>query len=129
MYYCVQQNELGSFSVAACNLLNSGLFTSAKKKCRGDFTVLKFPSASPQHYFCRGLLDLKLRLSTLTCILGKLTKKIPYWKLSSEASPITNFSFYLTFAMKYHFDCMRCRHLGCTSYVYRLFAIKTYIYL
>ena len=46
-------------------------------------------------------------------------------KLYSELSQITDFCFYLTFAVKYYFHCMRSRHFGCIFQCYKLFAIES----
>ena len=45
--------------------------------------------------------------------------KIKYSHLN-EANPITDFCFYLTFAIKYYFYCPKPWHLGCIFYGYRL---------
>lgn len=130
MYYCVQQNELGSFSVAACNLLNSGLFTSAKKKKNAEVIYsFKVCLGKSSASFLPRSVGFEVETFDINLHSRQTNAKNPILKTSSEASPMTNFSFYLTFATKYHFYYMRCRHLGCISYFYRLFAIKTYLYL
>ena len=52
----------------------------------------------------------------------------PSQKPLSKATPVTDFRFYLHL-LKCNFYCTRCCHVGCISYVYRLFVIMTWIYL
>ena len=81
-----------------------------KWKCFGDLTVSKFASAIPLYCFCQFHVEtLKIYLGSL----AKLMENIPSQKCLSEVNSITNFCFYLTFAMKYHFCCMNCCHLDC----------------
>ena len=47
-----------------------------------------------------------------------------YLENFSEASPITDFCFCLTFTIKYYFYYMGSSHLACSFYGYRLFAIN-----
>ena len=50
-------------------------------------------------------------------------KSLPSRKLLSEASPIIDFCFHLTFTIEYQYYYMRCYHLGCTFHALRSFAI------
>ena len=56
-------------------------------------------------------------------------KNSPCENFFGGASPITDFCFYSTFAIKCYFYCVKFCHLGCILDDYRSFAIASYSWL